>query len=193
MNALYLILHQPQTGAVQQAPTHHTNKQTSLPAELWLPAGLPGEPSPFLGHPSFSPCCKLVGLHLHPCTGAPDKPRVMSHKANAALAGHSRRVRGCSLTPVLVPQAPELCLPGSFLSTPPGMGEQQEHRATRIRATHPALSVIITIMIYKNKYFSGNCVKLLLRSGEGGEALVMVKTFLEGGENMPTSLGLSPD
>lgn len=55
------------------------------------------------------------------------------------------------------------------------------------------MSIIITTVIYKNKYFSGNCVKLLLRSGEGEEALVTVKTFLEGGENMPTSLGLSPD
>lgn len=63
---------------------------------------------------------------------------------------------------------------------------KQEHRATRIRATHPALSIIITIMIYKNKDFSGNCVKLLFRPGEGGKALVMVKTFLEGGENVPT-------
>lgn len=66
------------------------------------------------------------------------------------------------------------------------MREQTRAEPQESRATHRALSIIITIMIYKNKYFSGNCVKLLFRSGEGGEALVMVKTFLEGDENMPT-------
>lgn len=55
-------------------------------------------------------------------------------------------------------------------------------KATRIRATHWALSIIITIMIYKKNYFSGNCVKLLFSSGEGGGVLA----FLEGGEDMPT-------
>lgn len=86
---------------------------------------------------------------------------------------------------VLLPQAPELCQ-CPFSQHSRGWVSKREHRATGIRATHWALSIIITIMIYKNKYFSGNCVKLLFRSGEGGEALVMVKTFLEGGENMPT-------
>lgn len=70
----------------------------------------------------------------------------------------------------------------SFLSASPEMGEQMRaHRATRIRATQWALSIIITIMIYKKNYFSGNCVKLLFRSGEGGGTQVPAKTFLEGG------------
>lgn len=61
-------------------------------------------------------------------------------------------------------------------------------KATRIRATHWALAIIITIMIYKKNYFSGNCVKLLFSSGEGGGALA----FLEGGGHA-YPLGLTPD
>lgn len=42
----------------------------------------------------------------------------------------------------------------SFLSTSPRGSEQtRAHKATRIRATHWALSIIITIMIYKKNHF----------------------------------------
>lgn len=45
------------------------------------------------------------------------------------------------------------------------------------------LSIVITIVIYK-KNFPGNGVKLLFRPREGGGA--MVKTFLGGGNDVPT-------
>lgn len=45
------------------------------------------------------------------------------------------------------------------------------------------LSIVITIMIYK-KNFPGNSVKLLFIPREGGGA--MVKTFVEGGDDVPT-------
>lgn len=45
------------------------------------------------------------------------------------------------------------------------------------------LSIVITIVIYK-KNFPGNGAKLLFRPSEGGGA--MVKTFLEGGDDVPT-------
>lgn len=52
------------------------------------------------------------------------------------------------------------------LSESPGWGSKQQHKKT---ATDWALSIIITIMLYKN-VFSGNCVKLYI-SGRGCGAL----------------------
>lgn len=160
-----------------------------------LPAGLlqivlflPVEPGPFSGCPSFFfSCCKLLSLHhcqhLHTSAGP---WRCGTHMRGTHSSPSRSQQEGTRLlSPVLSPQAPELCQ-CSFSQHSQGWASKQEHRAPRIRATHRALSIIITIMIYKNKYFSGNCVKLLFRSGEGGEALVMVKTFLDRGKNMPS-------